>query len=316
MEFKENELMAAHTTFRIGGPAKLYAEVKSTAELAEALDRAENENLPVFLLAGGSNVLFSDKGFPGIVIRNSIRGLQVRNDGTVSVGAGEPLLDVVMACCAGGLSGIERLSGIPGTIGGAVRGNVGAFGTEIGSSVTSVKAFHRKTGEIKEFGREDCQFGYRMSRFKREPDLIVLTVELLLTPGHEPATLLSVAKEVQADRESKHPQDVFCAGSFFMNPVVQDQDLREEFSRDSGKVPKDDKLPAGWLIDQVGLRGKIIGHAKVSELHPNYILNTGGATAEEILTIVSIIKQRVRDELNIQLREEVQFVGFGSEKPL
>ncbi|NTW14339.1 MAG: UDP-N-acetylmuramate dehydrogenase [Candidatus Moranbacteria bacterium] len=316
MEFKENEMMAGHTTFRIGGPAKLYAEVMTTAELVAALDRAESEKLPVYLLGGGSNVLFSDKGFPGMVIKNSICGLQVRDDGTVSVGAGVRLFDVVTACCSKGLSGIERLSGIPGTVGGAVRGNVGAFGTEMGSSVTSVKVFHRKTGEIKEFGQEDCQFGYRMSRFKREPDLIVLSIELLLAPGHEPSTLLSVSKEVWADRESKHPQDVFCAGSFFVNPIVHDQKLREEFSRDAGKVPKDDKLPAGWLIDQVGLRGKMIGHAKVSELHPNYILNTGGATAEEILTIVSIVKQRVRDELNIQLCEEVQFVGFGSEKSL
>ena len=306
--------MDAHTTFRIGGPAKLYVEVSSASELVTALDRADKEHLPVYIFSGGSNILFSDRGYRGMVIRITIHGLHVRPDGSVSVGAGEALLDVIMACCEEGLSGIERLAGIPGSVGGAIYGNVGAFNTEMGSSVVSVKAFHRKTGEVKEFRRKDCQFGYRMSAFKKNRDLIVLSAELSLTTGHDSSSLIAVTREVCAEREAKHPQDVFCAGSFFMNPVIFDQKLRDEFSKDSGKVPKDSKLPAGWLIDQVGLRGKTIGHAKVSELHPNYILNTGGATAEDVLTLVSIVKQRVRDELNAQLQEEVQFVGFGTDK--
>ena len=306
--------MDAHTTFRIGGPAKLYVEVSSASELVTALDCAEREHLPVYIFSGGSNILFSDRGYRGMVIRITIRGLHVRTDGSVSVGAGETLLDTVMACCEAGLSGIERLAGVPGSVGGAIYGNVGAFGTEMGSFVVSVKAFHRRTGEVKEFKRKDCQFDYRTSIFKKDHDLIILSSEFVMTTGHDPSSLLSVTRQVREQREETHPQDVFCAGSFFMNPVIFDQKLRDEFSKDSGKVPKDSKLPAGWLIDQVGLRGKTIGHAKVSELHPNYILNTGGATAEDVLTLVSIVKQRVRDELNTQLQEEVQFVGFGTDK--
>lgn len=316
MEYLENEPMAAHTTFRIGGPARLFAEVSNMGELAAALEKSEHERLPVFLMSGGSNVLFSDRGYPGMVIRLLIRGMQVRPDGSVSVGSGESLLDLVTACVDRGVSGIERLAGVPGSVGGAIRGNAGAFGTDMAGVVVSVKAFHRMTGVVSEFKRDECQFGYRTSRFKQDGDLYILSAEMLLAPGHDPSSLRSVADGVRSDREAKHPQDVFCAGSFFINPVVGDPALREEFTRDSGKVPKDDKLPAGWLIDQVGLRGKMIGHAKVSELHPNYVLNTGGATAEEVLTLVSIIKQRVRDELNVQLREEVQLVGFGTEKPL
>lgn len=316
MKFKENEVLAHHCTFRIGGPAKLFVEVGSVAELVEAFEHAEREHLPIFVFSGGSNVLFSDVGFPGIAVKISIKGVQLRRDGSVSVGAGERLGDVVAACCEAGLSGIERLSGVPGSVGGAIRGNAGAFGTEMRQTVVSVKAFHRRTGEVKEFGAGECEFGYRMSVFKRNPDLIVLSAELRLSPGHDAVSLCGIVDDVNGQREAKHPQDVLSAGSFFMNPVVTDQDLRDEFTRDAGKPPKDDRLPAGWLIDQVGLRGRTIGHAKISEIHPNYILNTGGATAEEVLTLVSIVKQKIRDELNVQMHEEVQFIGFGTEKPL
>ena len=316
MEFKKNEPMSHHTTFRVGGPATLYAEIATVAELAEAMERAEREQLPVFVFSGGSNVLFADRGYPGMVLRIAIRGIRTREDGSVSVGAGETLSDLVFAACDAGLSGIERLSGVPGSVGGSVRGNAGAFGTEIGQVIDSVKAFHRKTGEVKEWRRDECRFGYRMSRFKKDPDSIVLSAELKLSPGHDAASLHAVAEDVKSKREEKHPQDVFSAGSFFMNPVVDDPKLREEFTRDSGRPPKGDRIPAGWLIDQVGLRGKTIGHAKISEMHPNYILNTGGATAEEIITLVSIVKQKIRDELNVAIHSEVQFVGFGNEKPL
>lgn len=315
MEFKENESLAHHTTFRIGGPARYFVEAGTVDSLSEAMGLAERESLPIFVFSGGSNILFSDKGFPGVVVRIAIRGIQIREDGSVSVGAGEKLLDLVSACCDAGLSGIERLSGVPGSVGGAIRGNAGAFGVEIGDVIKSVKVFHRKTGEVKEWDRKKCGFDYRQSIFKDDQDLVVLSAELKLSPGHEASSLQAVAAEVEAKREAKHPQDVFSAGSFFINPVVHNRKLRDEFMRDAGRPPKNDRIPAGWLIDQVGLRGKTIGHAKISEMHPNYLLNTGGATAEEVLTLVSIVKQKIRDELNIQMHPEVQFVGFGAEKP-
>jgi len=316
MEFRENESLANHTTFRIGGPAKRYAEAASAADLAEAVSRAERENLPIFVFSGGSNILFSDRGFPGIVVRIVISGIRTRENGSVSVGAGERLSDLVSASCEAGLSGLERLAGVPGSVGGAIRGNAGAFGTETGQDIVSVKAFDIRTGEVHEFRHDGCRFGYRQSLFKENPDLIVLSAEFRLSLGHDPESLRTVAGEVVGRREEKHPQDVFSAGSFFMNPIVTDPKLREEFTKDSGRPPKDDRLPAGWLIDQVGLRGKTIGHAKVSEIHPNYILNTGEATAEDVMTLISIVKQRIRDELNVQMLPEVLLVGFGSEKPM
>ena len=305
--------LAPFTTFKIGGPAKLYAEVSDMSEVALGFERAEKDRLPVYVFSGGSNILFSDEGFPGLVMRISDGGFRILDGGRVSVGAGRSLDEVVLACCQAGLSGMERLAGIPGSVGGAVRGNAGAFGVAAGDAALSVKALDRKTGMMKEYRREDCDFGYRMSLFKKHPELVIMSVDFKLDVGGDPSALLSSVRETRLKRETKHPQDMFCAGSFFMNPIVTDERLREEFLRDSGKPAKDERLPAGWLIDQVGFRGKTIGNAKVSDRHPNYIVNTGGATAEDILTLVSIVKQRVRDELGVQLQEEVQMVGFGHE---
>ena len=283
------------------------------SELALGFERAAADHLPVYVFSGGSNTLFSDQGFQGLVIRILDGGFHLLENGRISAGAGQSLSKVAFDCCEAGLAGMERLFGIPGSVGGAVRGNAGAFGADVASLVMSVKVLNKRTGMMKEYKKDECDFGYRHSLFKDHPELVILSAEFLLKPGGDPSVLKSVAKETQAMREAKHPQDAFCAGSFFMNPVVTDEHLREEFRHDSGKEPKGDRLPAGWVIDQVGLRGKTIGNAKVSEQHPNYIVNTGGATAEEVLTLISIVKQRVRDELDIQLQEEVQLVGFGHE---
>lgn len=313
MIFRSHVPLAQYTTFKIGGKARLFAEVTSAIELAECYERAAKDRLPVFVFSGGSNVLFSDRGYPGLVVRLVDGGMRVGENGRISAGAGRDLSELVVSAGKAGLAGLENLAGIPGSVGGAIRGNAGAFGTEIGDMVLSVKAFHVESGMVKEYTRAECAFAYRQSFFKGHPKYIVLSAEFRLTSSADPARLAERAQEIRALREKKHPQDVFCAGSFFMNPIVRDEKLREEFRKDSGKEPKDDKLPAGWLIDHVGLRGKTIGHAKVSEAHPNYIINTGGATAEEVLTLASIVKQRVRDEARVMLTQEVQLVGFGHE---
>lgn len=313
MTFRSHVPLAQYTTFKIGGKATLFAEATNAIDLAECYERAAQDELPVFVFSGGSNVLFSDNGFPGLVIRLIDGGMHVGDDGRISAGAGRDLSELVASAGKAGLAGLENLAGVPGSVGGAVRGNAGAFGTEIGDRVLSVKVFHVESGMIKEYTRSECGFGYRQSFFKSHPKYVILSAEFQLTPSADPERLLEKAQEIRELREEKHPQDVFSAGSFFMNPVVRDEKLRDEFRKDSGKEPKDDNLPAGWLIDHVGLRGKTIGHAKVSEMHPNYIINTGGATAEDVLTLASIVKQRVRDEAGVMLMQEVQLVGFGKE---
>lgn len=308
IHLKKNVPLAPLTTFHIGGKADYLVEATGAFELAEAIEYAEQQKLPVYIFGGGSNVLFSDKGFAGMVIRMVDGGIQVSEE-KILCGAGVPLFDVVRAARDAGLSGIERLAGIPGSFGGAIRGNAGAFGVEIGSIVSSVKGYIKETGMVKEYKQEVCGFSYRTSLFKKNPDLIILSAEIRLKPGNKDE-LEKVMNDTVKVRESKHSQDAFCAGSFFMNPVVKDEKLRQEFEKDTGTAPKDDKLPAGWLVDHVGLRGKRIGGAMVSDQHPNYLVNTGKATAENIITLASLIKTRVRDELSVRLREEVQFVGF------
>lgn len=306
---REHVPLAPFTTFKVGGTARYYIEASGAIELSESFEYAEKQGIPLFVLGGGSNVLFADTGFPGLVVRIVDGGIAVRGNKLV-VGAGMPLFDVVWAAKDAELSGIEKLAGIPGSLGGAIRGNAGAFGTEIGTYVTSVKALDQKTGMVHEYSAKECDFSYRMSLFKKRPTLVILSAELVLHSGGDKALLERIIKDTMATRESKHPQDAKCAGSFFMNPVVKDEVLLEEFAKDTGNASKDGKLPAGWLIDHVGLRGKTIGGAQVSPIHPNYLLNTGTATAKDIITLASLVKTRVRDELHIRLQEEVQFVGF------
>lgn len=300
--------LAPMTTFGIGGTAEYYTEVSGTFDLAEALEYAAQQKLSVFVFGGGSNILFSDKGFSGMVVRIIDGGVQVTGERLLA-GAGVPLASVVTAAVKAGLSGVERLAGIPGSFGGSVRGNAGAFGTEIGDCVISVKVLVSDTGMVKEYRKAECGFAYRSSIFKNDPNLIIVSAELGLL-AHDRVELERIARETIKKRESKHSQNTQCAGSFFMNPVVKDVALREEFLKDTHTQPKDERLPAGWLIDHVGLRGKKMGGAMVSTQHPNYIVNTGTATAEDVIMLSSMIKQRVRTELGVQLKEEVQLVGF------
>lgn len=310
LHIKRHIPLAPYSTFHIGGPADFFVEVTTVGELTEALAYARENKLRTFVFSGGSNLLIADGGFRGLVIKVSNEAMRLSHD-QITADAGAELLSVVRLAAEHDLAGLERLAGIPGSFGGAIRGNAGAFGMEIGESVTSVKCYDRKSETLKEFSQGECQFTYRSSRFKTEPQYVILSAVLTLQPGNRTG-LLQIMGETMAKREKKHPQTVKCAGSFFMNPVVNNEKLLEEFKKDIGMPSKDGKLPAGWLIDHVGLRGKKIGGAEISSLHPNYFVNTGKATAENIVMLASIAKQRVRTELGIQLKEEVQYVGFGA----
>lgn len=300
-------LLAPYTTFKIGGPAQFFVKVTTIGELVEALEYAKHNMLKTFVFSGGSNLLISDAGIKGLVVYLAHQSFRIQNE-RIRGDAGANLLTVIKAASDAGLAGLEKLAGIPGSLGGAVRGNAGAFGMEIGDVVKTVKVYDRAQGAPREFSRSECQFGYRTSFFKTHPEMIILSVELVLTPG-DSVELRRINEETIAKREAKHPQDALCAGSFFMNPVVMDRKLHQEFEQDTGLTSRDDKLPAGWLIDHVGLRGKKIGGAQISPKHPNYLLNTGTATAEHVMMLASLVKQRVRTELGIALKEEVQFVG-------
>ena len=308
ISIQENVTLAPFTSFRIGGVARFYAEVSSVDELKEALEYAKNKKIDYFVLGGGTNLLMSDKGFGGLVIRIKINEVKIEGN-VLEVGAGVPLIKAINVAASESLTGLESLAGIPGTIGGAVRGNAGAFGSEIGPCLSKVNAFDCDKCEVVCFGGSDCKFEYRSSIFKQDKNLIVISAVFELKKGDE-AEVQKKVKDTITKRVSSGLHGVKSAGSFFMNPLVESKELLDEFERDNGSPSRNGKVPAGWIIDQANLRGKKIGGAAVSDLHANYIVNNGDATAEDVVILESYIKQQVRDKFGIQLESEVNHVGF------
>ncbi|MDI6778125.1 MAG: UDP-N-acetylmuramate dehydrogenase [Patescibacteria group bacterium] len=321
MKIDNNILLAQYTTLKIGGPAKFFCEAKNEQEIQEAVKFAEEKNLPVFALGGGSNILVSDKGFDGLVIKilNSEWRFDLQNGdriSTVDCGAGCQLGTIVNESVKAGLSGMEWTAGIPGTIGGAVWGNAGAFGSSMSEIVETVKiidtkklyADNYKESGIMNYELGDCRFSYRDSIFRQNSDLIILSAMLKLKKGDK-GEIEKIVKENLEKRKKLQPA-IPCPGSFFKNPVAKNRKLIEEYEKDTGNKAKDNVIPAGYVIETLGLKGKKIGGAMVSDRHANFIVNTGKATAENIVILAAIIKTKVRNKFGIQLQEEVQMVGF------
>lgn len=308
LNIQKNIPLAKYTTFRIGGPAKYYAEVKTLEELKEALEYAKKNNLEFFVMGGGSNLLVSDKGFNGLAIKIKLNDIKIEGE-KVEVGAGVFLAKVVRDSAENNLSGMEWASGIPGTLGGAVRGNAGAYGGETKDVLESVNVLDTEKMEIKICSNSECDFKYRHSLFKNSPKLIIISAVLKLYKGDK-EKIQKKMQEIIMGRIKKLPQSAPSAGSFFINPVVNNEKLIKEFEEEKGVKSKEGKLPAGWLIEKAGLKGKKMGGAVVNEMQTNYILNTGQATAEDVIILSSFIKQKVRDKFGVELKEEVQLVGF------
>lgn len=286
-EVLENESLAKHTTFQIGGPAKYYFRASNTEELTRAIQLAIKFNLPYFVLGKGSNILVSDKGFKGLVIEAHNQNLEIDTDRElVFVDSGVLLNQLVIEVAQGGLSGLEFGAGIPGTIGGAIRGNAGAFGGEMSQVVKKVKTLDSQ-GQEKEYSQKDCQFGYRESIFKHNQD-IILSAELKLHKGDKETINQTIQKNLEQKKQTQDYQYP-SSGCIFKNPSGQS---------------------AGTFIDKLNLKGFKVGQAMISKKHANFIVNLGGAKAEDIVMLISIIKQKVRDNLGIQLMEEIQYVGF------
>lgn len=300
-EIQDNVSLASITTFEIGGPAKYLVDVRSENEIREAIQWAAKKGTRFVVLAGGSNVLVPDGGLDALVIR--LRGdLFGSKDGVVDAWAGTNLLTLIRSLGRQGWGGWEKLAGIPGSIGGAVRGNAGAFGPEIKDFVTNVRAFNSHTQETCDFENKKCDFSYRHSFFKDHPEWIITRVIIQLTHKSD----LWVAEEVDktiAEREKRHLQNVRAAGSFFMNPVAP-KSVIEMFEKEKGVKSREGRIPAGWLIEKAGMKGATVGGAIASLQHPNYIVNQDGASAEDVRQLAEKVKQQVKSQFNIQLQEE------------
>ncbi|MFH1522254.1 MAG: UDP-N-acetylmuramate dehydrogenase [Patescibacteria group bacterium] len=310
-KIQKNIPLAPFTTFKIGGPAKFLIELKSKEELADAFQWAKKEKQKVFILAGGSNIIVNDKGIDGLVLKMNNDQIIVRGD-RLDCGAGASLARAVTMAASNSLAGLEWASGIPrATIGGAVRGNAGAFGTSMSEIIETVEVFNLKRKKFEIFSNKDCKLNYRESIFKENDNFIIWAVVLKMSRV-KASEINKKIDECMGFRNKKQPK-LPSAGSVFKNLSVAN--LREfntnlaDLAEDEGRV-KRGKIGAGWLIELADLKGKTIGGAKVSLEHANFIINTGKATAGDVVTLISYIKQRVRNRFKVQLQEEVQYLGY------
>jgi len=310
MKMRENVLLRDYTTFKIGGPARYFFVAKSKEDLKNAILWAKKKKLPFFILGAGSNVLFSDKGFKGLVIKIQNSNLKIQNENSkfkIICGAGVPLMKLVFKSSEIGATGLENLAGIPGTLGGAIWGNAGAFEREIGDLVEEVKVLDVGSSklEVKKLKKEDCKFGYRNSIFKRRKNWIILEATLKLEKGNK-KEIEEKIKEILKLRKEKQPLEFRSAGSVFKNVPIKkvQKKIQEKFKE---KI-KNGFLPAGVLIEAARLKGYQIGGAKISEKHANFIVNTGEAKARDVLELIELIKKRVKKKFKIELKEEIVLV--------
>lgn len=318
MNIQKNVLLKNHSTFKIGGPAKFFYEVETLDELKKAFSWANENKQRTFILGGGSNVLFMDKGFDGLVIKLKNNAIEIVDESggivTVQCDAGVMLSDLVKFSIEKGLTGLEWAAGIPGMVGGALRGNAGAFTGEIKDCVKSVRALKLDEGakldetRLYEFDNKKCEFEYRNSVFKKNDGNIVWDCMLELRKGNTERSKQEAQDYIER-REVKQPSlDQFpSAGSIFKNPFANEE-LQKQFEEDKNVRCRANKVPAGWLIEQCDLKEKRIGGAMISSKQANFVVNMGEATAEDVLILLSLIKMKVRNQHKVQLEEEAQIV--------
>ena len=314
---KADEPLAKYTTFKIGGPAKYFFIAQNNEDLVRSVTFAKKLKLPFYILGNGSNILVSDNGFNGLIILNkandiifSAKGGSApggKKDYRVVADAGVLLTDLINKIVDNGLTGLEWGIGIPGTIGGCVRGNAGAYGGQTADNLISVEVM--RGGKQFMLKNDQCKFGYRESIFKHSNDLII-SAEFQLAKGDKKQSLAKI-KEVLNTRNAKLPEYP-SAGSVFKNILITSENLEqvEDFKNLPVEYLKNKKIPAAWLIESMDLKGHTIGQAQISPKHANFIVNIGKATANDVLQLISYIKMKVRDEFSLQLMEEIEYVGF------
>jgi UDP-N-acetylmuramate dehydrogenase len=341
----ENVPLAPLTTLGIGGPARYFVDAADENTIREATWLAKERHLPIFVLGGGSNLLVADSGFPGLVIKIGITGMEWEDDRDktmVSAGAGEDWDRLVGWCVERELAGVECLSGIPGLVGGTPVQNVGAYGQEVSEVLRSVRAYDRTTDFVVDLTRDACGFAYRTSIFNTTARnrYIVLQVTYALTKNGAPSiryadvqrefenkdgtpALAEVRDAVRRIRARKAmllvegDPDCRSAGSFFKNPIISEQQFDELLSLTGGHAPRypasrgNVKTAAAWLIERAGFsRGYSAGPVGLSSKHTLALVNKGGATAADVVRLAREIRSRVYDQFGISLVPEPVFLGF------
>ena len=300
-DIKTNTPFSKLTTFALGGPAQYLVEVKDTQKLVDLLNYVHKNGLNFFILGGGSNLLMPDDGIEGVTIKVLNTKVEMIGTTTIMAEAGAQLGAVVNMAFKNSLAGLEWGVGIPGTVGGAVRGNAGAMGLDIARSISKVEVW--RNGEILEVASADCQFGYRESLFKFNGDVVLRTwFELHLGDRKE---IMEKVQGYMKHRTGRYPHKP-SAGSFFKNIKLAkwpgDIKALPELFQQRGTVP------VGWVMEQLDLKGMQIGGARISDEHGNFIVNYENAKQSEILQLVEIMKERAYNKFGVELEEEVEIV--------
>lgn len=340
MQLCEKVALAAYTTFGVGGPAQWFVEATNEASVADGVSWAQAQSLPWFVLGGGSNVLVSDEGFPGLVIHMGLQGVEQDGD-LFRVAAGEQWDSFVSRAVETGFGGIECLAGIPGTVGGTPVQNVGAYGQEVSSTIETVRVMDTMTMQFHELAAPECRFAYRTSIFNSTargrfivtradyrlrkdaaPQLMYADLQRHFAGRAERPTLAETAAAVREIRHRKGmllvagEPDCRSAGSFFKNPVMAERQYEEIATKTEAPVPRFAaapgfvKIPAAWLVEQAGFhKGFAMGAAGISHRHTLAIVNRGGATAQDILALRDAVVTGVEDKFGIRLEPEPAWVG-------
>lgn len=294
---RENVPVRSQTTLRIGGPARWCVTITDPAQMVRLVSECRREGIEWFLLGGGSNVLFCDRGFEGVLVLNRIETCTESGTAMITVGAGLPLMSLVTYSTERSLAGFEPLAGIPGSVGGAIVGNAGAFGRNIGELIESVDLVTEE-GELETVSADSLCFDYRESRLKACRDVVVSAHFSL--PTGEMHRLAQTIRETLELRAEKHPpHEVATAGSFFKNLPPA--------------TPGGRRVAAGLILDQAGVRGLSVGDACVFEKHANIVVNRGSASAQDVLQLTGMMKKLAYAHAGVVLEEEVRRIGFTHE---
>jgi UDP-N-acetylmuramate dehydrogenase len=306
LTISEHTLLSRYTRFGIGGPAELYVETPSEQSFIAALSIVRASAAEFAVIGSGTNLIVSDAGFRGVVLRFTAGGLS--SDGRiVRAEAGAELQTLVDYSIGQGLRGLETMTGIPGSVGAAIYGNAGAYGHSINESVLQVRFFDGSA--IRVFANAECEFHYRESVFKRHKDWIIFSIELELAPAPIDE-LRKTADGILKVRLEKYPVTMKCAGSIFKNLILAE--LPEAVQRKvPARVIREGKVPSAFFLEEVGAKGVHNGGIRVADYHANLIYNAGDGTARELCAIIADLKSRVQNRFGLTLEEEVQYIGFG-----
>ena len=305
LEVRREEPVAHHTRFAICGPAEIFATAASVEAFRAALRVARAAGVGITIIGGGTNLIVSDQGVRGLVLRLAA-GRMAAEDDRVQVEAGAVLDQLVDFTIDRGLKGIETLAGIPGWTGAAIYGNAGAYGHSISERVARVQFLDGE--ELRTLTPVECGFGYRESVFKRRKDWIIVSAVLRLERAGA-AVLRLAAAEIRTVRDEKFPPSMRCAGSIFKNLLVAGLSERAR-SEAPPHIVREGKVPAAWFLEQAGAKGMARGGIRVADYHANLVYNAGGGTARELRELIATLKARVAVRFDLELEEEVQYVGF------